>query len=137
MGLLDNLKLAKAGIKPDDIKSFNDSGIQTEEIIELSKNGYSVDDIKKLIEISADKETDSTAPENNGSESSDAGGDENTGDKDNFDYKKELEKQSAEMEKLKQQVKIAQMQNQHRDMGSGTPEKTPREILREAFRNLN
>ena len=136
MGLLDNLKLAKAGFKPDMIKEINAAGVDSDSIIELSKNGYSPDDVKELIALSSEEKANITAPENNDSAPDETDHNENTGEKDDSDYKKKLDDANAELAKLREQVKMQQRNNARTNLGNET-EQTPREIIREAFKNLS
>lgn len=133
MGLIENMKLAKAGFKPDEIKAFQTSGIETNEIIELSKNGYSASDIATLIEISKD-ESGVLQPGNMDSETSktDPG---NDGEKDDLHYKEELESKNAEIEKLKAQIEMQQKRNASQNLG-GSEKEDYHAKIKEAFKGL-
>lgn len=135
MGLLENLKLAKAGFKPDEIKGFNASGIETSDIIELSKNGYSAADINSLIDISKDE---GGILQSGNDEKITSSGDSHGNDdeqKDNSDDKKIIDEKNAEIEKLKSMIEMQQKKNAAKNMGGGV-EKNPHDIIKEAFKNL-
>lgn len=128
------LKLAKAGFKPDEIKSFKDKNIDSDTLIELSKNGYTAGDVDALIALTSN-DVDSIPPTdgdgNNGSEND---GDRK-GDNDNFNYKEENEKLKNEIDALKKTVENLQNDNAHKPLD--TPEeKTNRDKVREIFKTI-
>ena len=131
MEWLDTLKLATMGYKPDKIKELSDSGIDSKTIIELSKNGYSAEDMSELIKLKP-TETETVQP-NKTEVGTDKPSEE--GDKDNFDYKKEIEDRDKQIEELKKTVEKIQLDNAHHD-SSDTHVPTPAEKTREALRNL-
>ena len=65
MKIADMIKLGVKGFKPSDIKTINESGIDTESIINLAENGYSVTDVSELISL-AQTSAESLQPGNEG-----------------------------------------------------------------------
>ncbi|MBO5853298.1 MAG: hypothetical protein J6Q61_01015 [Bacteroidales bacterium] len=134
MGLIENVKVAMLGFKPDEIKTFAAAGVSTNEIIELSKNGYSAKDISDLIDIS--KDNGGLQPGNDGNDNpSDASQGKNDGEKDDSNYDKELKDKETEIEKLKSDIEKLQKSNAQQNLG-GSNEASNREKVQNIFRNL-
>ena len=134
MGLIENVKVAMLGFKPDEIKTFAAAGVSTNEIIELSKNGYSAKDISDLIDIS--KDNGGLQPGNNGNDiPSDASQGKNDGEKDDSNYDKELKDKETEIEKLKSDIEKLQKSNAQQNLG-GSNDTSNREKVQNIFRNL-
>ena len=55
MEFTNMIKLGALGFKPDDIRKIKDSGIKSDEIIELAKNGYTPKDVDELIKLANDE----------------------------------------------------------------------------------
>ena len=135
MKLTDMIKMGMKGFKPSDIKQINESGIPTEEVIKLAESGYSVSEVNELISL-ADKEpevqpgnneqnnpsgpVEGTAPETKVTE---AGND------------KELQEKESEIEKLKQQLAMAQQANTQQNLGPAQTETTEQKV-QEIFKTL-
>lgn len=133
MGLIENVKVAMLGYKPDEIKTFAEAGVSTSEIIELSKNGYSAKDISDLIELS--KDNGGLQPGNDGNDNPKDASQGNEGEKDNSNYDKELKDKEAEIEKLKSDIEKLQKSNAQQNLG-GSNEISNREKVQNIFRNL-
>lgn len=134
MKLTDMIKLGVKGFKPSDIKQINESGMPTEEVIKLAESGYSVSEVNELISL-ADKEPEvqpgnneqnepsGPAAESSGNEGAGAGND------------KELKEKESEIEKLKQQLAMAQQANTQQNLGSSDTH-TAEEKVQEIFKTL-
>ena len=134
MKLTDMIKLGVKGFKPSDIKQINESGMPTDEVIKLAESGYSVSEVNELISL-ADKEpevqpgnNEQTIPsgpvaESSGNEGAEAGSD------------KELQEKESEIEKLKQQLAMAQQQNTQQNLGPAQTE-TNEQKVQEIFKTL-
>lgn len=133
MGLIENVKVAMLGYKPDEIKTFAAAGVSTNEIIELSKNGYSAKDISDLIELS--KDNGGLQPGNDGNDNPKDASQGNDGEKDNPNYDKELQDKEMEIEKLKSDIEKLQKANAQQNLG-GSNETSNREKVQNIFRNL-
>lgn len=135
MKLTDMIKMGMKGFKPSDIKQINESGISTEEVIKLAESGYSVSEVNELISL-ADKEPEvqpGNEEQNNASgpvqgtaqdtKVTEAGND------------KELQEKESEIEKLKQQLAMAQAANTQQNLGSADPQ-SAEEKVQEIFKNI-
>lgn len=134
MKLTEMIKLGSKGFKPSDIKELEQSGVQTDDVINLAENGYSATDIKELITLAGSEEKVQPGNEEKDDPGPDPSGHE--GAKDEIDYKSEFEKQKAELDKLKQTISTIQLDNSHKNLGSGEPDDDPRKTIQEAFKNL-
>ena len=134
MNLAEMIKLGVKGFKPADIRKINESGIPTDQIIDLAKNGYSTADVNELISLAG--ESEEVQPGNN--EKHEPSGpvvpQENEGDKQD-DYKEKYETQAAELEKLKKSLKEVQDQFASQNLGPADPE-DPRKQVQEIFKNI-
>lgn len=134
MKIADMIKLGVKGFKPADIRQINDSGIDTDSIINLAQNGYSAKDVNELITLA--KESESLQPGNDEPDTQGlAGAQDDKGEPAGDDYKQKAESQEQEIQKLKEQLKAAQSQNAQKNLGSAEPV-TPREEVKEAFRQI-
>lgn len=134
MKIADMIKLGVKGFKPADIRQINDSGIDTDSIINLAQNGYSAKDVNELITLA--KESELLQPGNDEPDTQGlAGAQGNEGEPAGDDYKQKAESQEQEIQKLKEQLKIAQSQNAQKNLGSAEPV-NPREEVKEAFRQI-
>ena len=136
MGLADYIKLGAHGFKPAEIKQFKTAGVSMEEVIRLSESGYSAADISELITLAGEGEQ--LQPGNNEEKEphgpADASG--NEGEDDKPDYKKEAEDAQKEAADLRKKLAEAQLKNANKDLSGGSPVKTAREQVQEAFRTL-
>ena len=134
MKLTEMIKLGSRGFKPSDIKELEQAGVQTDDVINLAENGYSAADIKELITLAGSEEKVQPGNEEHGD---DPGPDQSSGHEgdDKVDYKAEFEKQKAELDELKQTISTIQLDNSHKNLGSGEPD-DPRKTIQEAFKNL-
>lgn len=135
MTIAEMIKLGIHGFKPADIKEINAAGIATDQIIDLAKNGYSTADVKELISLAGEVETVQPGNEEQPEKLGPADQTGNEGDTGNDEYKKQLEAQAAELEKLKKQLETAQNKNASRNLGPGTPE-DPEEKVKEIFKDI-
>lgn len=133
MGLIENVKVAMLGFKPDEIKTFAAAGVSTNEIIELSKNGYSAKDIADLIDIS--KDIGELQPGNDGNDNPSDASQGTDGEKDNSDYIKQLKDKETEIDKLKADIEKLQKSNAQHNLGYSN-EPNNREKVQNIFRNL-
>ena len=135
MKLTDMIKLGVKGFKPSDIKQINESGMPTDEVIKLAESGYSVSEVNELISL-ADKEPEvqpGNEEQNNPSgpvegtaqdtKVTDAGND------------KELQEKESEIEKLKQQLAMAQQANTQQNLGPADPQDNEDKV-KEIFKQL-
>ena len=134
MKLTDMIKMGMKGFKPSDIKQINESGISTEEVIKLAESGYSVSEVNELISL-ADKEPEVQPGNNEQNEPSgpvaDSSGNEGAG----AGNDKELQEKESEIEKLKQQLAMAQAANTQQNLGPADPH-TAEEKVQEIFKNI-
>lgn len=135
MKLADMIKLGVKGFKPSDIKTINESGIDTDAIISLAENGYSAGDVSELITL-AQTNAESLQPGNDGQadpqEPADHSGDE--GAKQD-DYIEKINAQEKELTRMRQMLEAAQAQNSQRNLGGNEP-KNNRKAVQEIFRNI-
>lgn len=131
------IKLGALGFKPDDIRKIKDSGIKSDEIIELAKNGYTPKDVEELISLASDEGglqpkdgADGKEPEK---PSETDGEDGASDDKVQNAELEELKKKLEEDEKL---IKEMQDKNASKNLGDPKPPKSNRELVQEALRNL-
>lgn len=135
MNIAEMIKLGMKGFKPSDIRSINDSGIETKDIISLAESGYKAADVNELIAFA--KETAETKAEQpvsqelepHGPADTPAQGEQKT------DYDKQLADQSAEIAKLKQQLAAAQKANSQQNLGSAEPV-NPRQAVQNIFKEI-
>lgn len=135
MKLADMIKLGMNGFKPADIKQLNNSGMTTDEIINLTKSGYSVADAVELIAMAGNDEE--VQPGNDGKEDPQGPAElpGNEGDQSKNDYIEKINAQEQELEKLKKTLETVQQQNSVRNLGGADP-KDPREEVKEIFRQI-
>lgn len=139
MNIAEMIKLGVKGFKPSDIRSINDSGIETKDIISLAESGYKAADVNELIAFAKENaqptaEQPAVQPgsqelEPHGPADTPAQGEEKP------DYDKQLTDQSAEIAKLKQQLAAAQKANSQQNLGSAEPV-NPRSAVQEAFKQI-
>lgn len=139
MNIAEMIKLGMKGFKPSDIRSINDSGIETKDIISLAENGYKAADVNELIAFAKENAEKKAEPpvvqpgsqehEPQGPADTPAQGEQKT------DYDKQLAEQSAEIAKLKQQLAAAQKANSQRNLGSADPA-DPRKEVQNIFKNI-
>ena len=134
MTIAEMIKLGVKGFKPSDIREINESGIPTDQIIDLARNGYSTADVKELITLAGKsgqlqpgngEHIEPSGPvvplEHEGAEQD--------------DYKIKYEQQAAEMEKLKSALKEVQNQFASQNLGTEVQE-DPRQKLQEIFKSI-
>ena len=133
MKLTDMIKMGMKGFKPSDIKQINESGIPTEEVIKLAENGYSVSEVNELISM-ADKEPE-VQPGN--SEQNNASGPvlESSGTEGEKTGEDIVQEKESEIEKLKQQLAMAQQANTQRNLGPADPQ-SAEDKVKEIFKQL-
>lgn len=139
MNIADMIKLAMKGFKPSDIRSINESGIETKDIISLAESGYKAADVNELIAFAkenAEPKAEQPAVQ------PDISGDKPQGPADhtdagagNVDYDKQLADQDAEIANLKKQLAAAQRANSQQNLGSAEPV-NPRSAVQEAFKQI-
>ena len=139
MNIADMIRLGVKGFKPSDIRSINDSGIETKDIISLAESGYKAADVNELIAFAKENaETKAEQPavqpgsqeeKPQGPADTPAQGEQKT------DYDKQLADQSAEIAKLKQQLAAAQKANSQQNLGSAEPA-DPRKEVQNIFKNI-
>jgi len=139
MNIAEMIKLGMKGFKPSDIRSINDSGIETKDIISLAENGYKAADVNELIAFAKENvqptaeqpavQPDSQEHEPHGPADTPAQGEEKP------DYDKQLADQSAEIAKLKQQLAAAQKANSQQNLGSAEPA-DPRQAVQNIFKEI-
>ena len=139
MNIAEMIKLGVKGFKPSDIRSINDSGIDTKDIISLAESGYKAADVNELIAFAKENaepkaEQPAVQPENTGDKTQgpeyhqDAGADET-------DYNKQLADQSAEIDNLKKQLAAAQRVNSQQNLGGAEPV-NPRTQVQNIFKEI-
>lgn len=135
MKLSEMLKLGFKGFKPSDIKTINESGINTDEVIKLAESGYSIADVNELISLAGNDESvqpGNEAPADQQGPVDHAGSE---GEESENNYNEKLSAQSQEIESLKAQLKAVQLQNSTRNLGGAEP-KDPRKEVQEIFRQI-
>lgn len=138
MEFTNMIRLGALGFKPDDIRKIKDSGIKSDEIIELAKNGYTPKDVEELISLASDEDVlqsedgaDEKTPESNPtSADEEASDDKSTDPKD-----AEIEELKKKLEEDEKRIKEIQNKNASQNLGNTQP-KTNRELVQEALRNL-
>lgn len=139
MEFTNMIKLGALGFKPDDIRKIKDSGIKSDEIIELAKNGYTPKDVDELIKLANDEGVlqpedgaDEKPPESNPA----TAGDDNASDDKGTDPKDaEIEELKKKLEEDEKRIKDIQNKNASQNLGNAQP-KSNRELVQEALRNL-
>lgn len=134
MEITNMIKLGALGFKPDDIRKIKDSGIKSDEIIELAKSGYTPGDVDELIKLAS--EESASQPEEETDEKGPESRSETPGEEDASDDKKEPDPRDKEIEDLKKQIEKMQDKNASQNLGDPKPQKTNREKVQEALRNL-
>ena len=139
MEFTNMIKLGALGFKPDDIRKIKDSGIKSDEIIELAKNGYTPKDVDELIKLANDEGglqpedgADEKEPESNPAS---AGGENASDDKSTDPKDAEIEELKKKLEEDEKRIKDIQNKNASQNLGNAQP-KTNRELVQEALRNL-
>ena len=139
MEFTNMIKLGALGFKPDDIRKIKDSGIKSDEIIELAKNGYTPKDVDELIKLANDEGAlqsengaDEKPPESNPASADEekASDDKGTDPKD-----AEIEELKKKLEEDEKRIKEIQNKNASQNLGGAQP-KSNREMVQEALRNL-
>ena len=139
MEFTNMIRLGALGFKPDDIRKIKDSGIKSDEIIELAKNGYTPKDVEELISLASDEGVlqsedgeDEKTPESNPASADD----KNVSDDKGTDPKDaEIEELKKKLEEDEKRIKDIQNKNASQNLGSTQP-KSNRELVQEALRNL-
>lgn len=138
MEFTNMIRLGALGFKPDDIRKIKDSGIKSDEIIELAKNGYTPKDVEELISLASDEgvlQSEDGADEKT-PESNPASADEEASDDKSTDPKDaEIEELKKKLEEDEKRIKEIQNKNASQNLGSTQP-KSNRELVQEALRNL-
>lgn len=133
MTITEAIKFGSLGIKPKDIKRFNEAGIDSESVIALAKNGYSVADVDELITLT--QESAEIVQPNTKTCEGVPEAPVGTGEETRDNYKEEIESKDARIKDLEDQVKAIQNMNAYKNLGQ--PEtKTPRQQIQEAFSTL-
>ena len=139
MNIAEMIKLGMKGFKPSDIRSINDSGIETKDIISLAENGYKAADVNELIAFAKENakqtaEQPIVQPETSGDKPQGPADHTDTG-AGNVDYDKQLAEQNTEIANLKKQLAAAQRANSQQNLGSAEPV-NPRSAVQEAFKQI-
>lgn len=136
MKLSEMILLGAKGFKPADIKEFGSANVSTDEIIKLADAGYSAADVKELISLAGSDE--SLQPKGDGTHDHFEPDDhpDPKGESGEPDYKDQVSKMQSENEDLKKQILDLQNKNASKDLGAGHVEKTDRETIIEAFKNI-
>lgn len=139
MNIAEMIKLGMKGFKPSDIRSINESGIETKDIISLAENGYKAADVNELIAFAKENakqtaEQPVVQPETSGDEPQGPADHTDTG-AGNVDYDTQLAEQNTEIANLKKQLAAAQRANSQRNLGSAEPV-NPRSAVQEAFKQI-
>ena len=139
MNIAEMIKLGMKGFKPSDIRSINESGIETKDIISLAENGYKAADVNELIAFAKENakqtaeqpvvqpETSEDKPQEPAVQTEPGAG--------NVDYDKQLAEQNTEIANLKKQLAAAQRANSQQNLGSAEPV-NPRSAVQEAFKQI-
>ena len=133
MKLTDMIKMGMKGFKPSDIKQINESGIPTEEVIKLAENGYSVSEVNELISM-ADKEPE-VQPGNSEQNNTSGPVQESSGTEGEKTSEDIVQEKESEIEKLKQQLAMAQQANTQRNLGPADPQNAEDKV-KEIFKQL-
>ena len=135
MKLTDTIKLATMGYKPADIKRLSESDIPDEQIIKLAENGYSVKDVDELISLTQEQnrvaQPEPTAP----TEPEPASAPDPKGEPAAIDYKEQFEKQSKELEEMRQKLSGLQSEITHKNLG-GAPAEKPEMQFKKTLMNI-
>lgn len=127
MNIKDYITIAKAGLKPSDIKELTSlsSDLSAEDIISLTKAGYKTDDIKELISLPVSDTATDPAPE-----VAPGTGEVVEPEKEVIDYKALYEASQIELNN-------ARKDNIHKDISSGM-DNTPsdNDIIKNYFREF-
>ena len=134
MKLTDMIKLGIKGFKPSDIKQINESGMPTDEVIKLAESGYSVSEVNELISL-ADKEPEVQPGNNEQNKPSGSVADSSGNEGEEAKNDKKLQEQESEIEKLKQQLAMAQQANTQRNLGPADPQ-SAEDKVKEIFKQL-
>ena len=135
MNLAEMIKLGVKGFKPADIRKINESGIPTDQIIDLAKNGYSTADVNELIALAGEGEKVQPGNEEKQEPSGPVVTSQGNEGELQDDYKEKYEAQAAELEKLKKSLKEVQDQFASQNLGPADPEE-PRKQVQEIFKNI-
>ena len=139
MNIAEMIKLGMKGFKPSDIRSINESGMETKDIISLAENGYKAADVNELIAFAKENakqtaeqpivqpETSEDKPQGPADHTEPGAG--------NVDYDKQLAEQNTEIANLKKQLAAAQRANSQQNLGSNEPV-NPRSAVQEAFKQI-
>ena len=133
MELLNMVKLGTMGFKPADIKKFDASGIESEQIIELAKNGYKAEDVDELIKLATEQPV--PGPEDKPDEKPDNPSETAGADAQLDDIQKELEETKKKLAEQTEALKKAQSKNASKDLGAGQ-QKSATELVKESLRTL-
>lgn len=129
MELLNAIKLGTMGFKPSEIKQFGESGIDSEQVIELAKAGYKAEDVSELIKLASTEPKPepptppATLPDDAGKEAGESKAQE------------DIDKLRKELEEEKKKVSDLQKQNAQKNLGPDKSE-TPRQTFQNALKNL-
>lgn len=129
MELLNAIKLGTMGFKPSEIKQFGESGIDSEQVIELAKAGYKAEDVSELIKLASTEPKpepptpSATLPDDAGKEAGEPKAQE------------DIDKLRKELEEEKKKVSDLQKQNAQKNLGPDKTE-TPRQTFQNALRSL-
>ena len=139
MNIAEMIKLGMKGFKPSDIRSINESGIETKDIISLAENGYKAADVNELIAFARENakptaEQPVVQPEDSGDKTQGPADHTDTG-AGSVDYDKQLAEQNTEIANLKKQLAAAQRANSQQNLGSAEPV-DPRSAVQEAFKQI-
>ena len=130
MELINAIKLGTMGFKPNEIKQFSESGIDSDTVIELAKNGYKAEDVNELIKLASTEPKPEPAKTEPAKTPDDAG--TPAGEtKDQPD----IDKLRKELEEEKAKVITLQKQNAQKNLGPDKTE-TPRQSFQNALRDL-
>ena len=139
MNIAEMIKLGMKGFKPSDIRSINESGIDTKDIISLAENGYKAADVNELIAFAKENakqtaEQPVVQPETSEDKPQGPADHTDTG-AGSVDYDKQLAEQNTEIANLKKQLAAAQRANSQQNLGSNEPA-NPRSAVQEAFKQI-
>lgn len=129
MNLAEMIKLGSVGYKPADIKRFNESKIDSKDLIELAKNGYSVSDVDELIKSA--QEAEQVQPETDNQVV--PAQDEKPGEEANEN--KELTSLKQELDETKKKLEKLQSQNAFQNLGP-VDDTSNEDKFKDALRNL-
>ena len=129
MELLNAIKLGAMGFKPADIKQFSESGLDSEQVIELAKAGYKAEDVSELIKLASTEPKPepptppATLPDDAGKEAGEPKAQE------------DIDKLKEELNEVKTKYINLQRQNAQKNLGPDKTE-TPRQSFQNALRSL-